>query len=147
MGFEKKINLDNFFKAGTGGGTSGRAMAFCLGRPGSNPGDGIKFFFSLELLSIYSHSKHRQFFPLKFVWGMLGIEPLCCADPKTDELSLTYQRSAGPPLTKTSLCHFLIASYQQVAICANVESHPLSYVPLSRVWTLGDSSEQDQILS
>ena len=107
----------------------------------------LSFFFSLELLSNYSHSKHRQFFPLKFVWGMLGIEPLCCADPKTEELSLTYQRSAGPPLTKTSLCHFLFASYQQVAICANAESHPLSYVPLSRVWTLGDSSEQDQILS
>ena len=39
---------------GSGGGTSGRAMAFCLGRPGSNPG--LDFgFFSSELLSIYSH--------------------------------------------------------------------------------------------
>ena len=29
---------------GSGGGTSGRAMAFCLGRPGSNPGSDFGFF-------------------------------------------------------------------------------------------------------
>ena len=39
---------------GSGGGTSGRAVAFCLGRLGSNPGK-IKAFFSSELPSIYSY--------------------------------------------------------------------------------------------
>ena len=29
---------------GSGGGTSGRAMAFCLGRPGLNPGLDFGFF-------------------------------------------------------------------------------------------------------
>ena len=29
---------------GSGGGTSGRAMAFCLGRLGSNPGSDFGFF-------------------------------------------------------------------------------------------------------
>ena len=29
---------------GRGGGTSGRAMAFCLGRPGLNPGTDFGFF-------------------------------------------------------------------------------------------------------
>ena len=28
---------------GSGGGTSGGAMAFCLGRPGSNPGTDLGF--------------------------------------------------------------------------------------------------------
>ena len=39
------INLDS------GGGTSGRAIAFCLGNPGLDPGMDL-FFFSSELLSI-----------------------------------------------------------------------------------------------
>ena len=30
--------------AGSGGGTSGRAVAFCLGRPGSNPRSDFGFF-------------------------------------------------------------------------------------------------------
>ena len=38
--------------AGSGGGASGRATAFCLSEPGSNPGTDLAF---LELLSIYSH--------------------------------------------------------------------------------------------
>ena len=29
---------------GSGGGTSGRVMTFCLGRPGSNPGSDFGFF-------------------------------------------------------------------------------------------------------
>ena len=32
------------FEGGSGGGTSGRAMAFCLGRQGSNPGMDLGFF-------------------------------------------------------------------------------------------------------
>ena len=40
--------------AGSGGGKSGRAMAFCLGRPGLNPGSDFGFFSS-ALLSIDSH--------------------------------------------------------------------------------------------
>ena len=40
---------------GSGGDTSGRAMPFCLSRPGSNPlNDGFSFFCS-ELMSIYSY--------------------------------------------------------------------------------------------
>ena len=41
-------------KKGSGGGTSGRAIAFCLGRPGLNPVRELEFFNS-ELLSIFSH--------------------------------------------------------------------------------------------
>ena len=37
-------NLKPFEAKGSGGGTSGRAMAFSLGRPGSNPGTDIGFF-------------------------------------------------------------------------------------------------------
>ena len=40
------------FKAGSVGGTSGRAMAFCLGRPGSNPGTDSRF-------SVYSNQSFR----------------------------------------------------------------------------------------
>ena len=32
------------FTQGSGGGTSGRAMAFCLGKLGSNPGSDLGFF-------------------------------------------------------------------------------------------------------
>ena len=32
------------YQKGSGGGTSGRAMAFCLGRPGLNPGLDFGFF-------------------------------------------------------------------------------------------------------
>ena len=39
-----------YFRSGGGGGTSGRAKAFCLGRPVFNPG---MDFISSELLSIY----------------------------------------------------------------------------------------------
>ena len=37
---------------GRGGGASGRAVAFCLSKPGLNPGTDLAFFGS-ELLQIY----------------------------------------------------------------------------------------------
>ena len=37
-----KFNISGL--GGSGGGTSGRAMAFCLGRPGSYPGSDFGFF-------------------------------------------------------------------------------------------------------
>ena len=39
-----KVRLMSHPSTGNGGGTSGRAMAFCLGRPGSNPGSDFGFF-------------------------------------------------------------------------------------------------------
>ena len=39
----------------SGGGTSGRAVAFCLGRPGSNPGTDFGFFqfrIAVNLISL-----------------------------------------------------------------------------------------------
>ena len=39
-------NVINNLELGSGGGTSGRGMAFCLGRPGSNPGTDFGFFSS-----------------------------------------------------------------------------------------------------
>ena len=38
-------------QSGSGGGTIGRAMAYCLSVVGSNP---FSYFFGLELLSVYS---------------------------------------------------------------------------------------------
>ena len=39
-----KLRVLSTTRTGSGGGTSGRAMAFCLGRPGSNPGSDFGFF-------------------------------------------------------------------------------------------------------
>ena len=39
---------------GSGGGTSGRAMAFCLGRPGSNPGLDFGFFQFKIAVNLFS---------------------------------------------------------------------------------------------
>ena len=39
---------------GSGGGTSGRAMAFCLGRPGSNPGTDFTFFQFRIAVNLFS---------------------------------------------------------------------------------------------
>ena len=39
---------------GSGGGTSGRAMAFCLGRPGSNPGSEFGFFQFRIAVNLFS---------------------------------------------------------------------------------------------
>ena len=41
---------------GSGGGTSGRAMAFCLGRPGSNPGLDFCFFQFRVAVNLFSLS-------------------------------------------------------------------------------------------
>ena len=54
-----KVRLNSHPSTGSGGGTSGRAMAFCLGRPGSNPRSDFWLFFSSEFLSTYS----------QWVWG------------------------------------------------------------------------------
>ena len=43
-----------FGRAGSGGGTSGRAMAFCLGRPGLNPGLDLGFFQFRIALNLFS---------------------------------------------------------------------------------------------
>ena len=43
------------FVLGSGGGTSGKAMPFCLGRPGSNPMMDLGFFqfrFAVSLFSL-----------------------------------------------------------------------------------------------
>ena len=39
---------------GSGGGSSGRAMAFCLGRPGLNPGTDSGFFKLIISLNLFS---------------------------------------------------------------------------------------------
>ena len=45
-------SLLSFIKVGSGGGASGRAMAFCPSEPGSNPWTNFAFFG--RMLSIYS---------------------------------------------------------------------------------------------
>ena len=43
-----------FSVLGSGGGTSGRAMSFCLGRPGSNPGMDLGFFQLRIAVNLFS---------------------------------------------------------------------------------------------
>ena len=43
-----------FSVLGSGGRTSGRAMSFCLGRPGSNPGMDLGFFQFRIAVNLFS---------------------------------------------------------------------------------------------
>ena len=47
------------YDVGSGGGTSGRVMAFCLGRLDSNPGMGLGFFQFRIAVNLFSLSVRR----------------------------------------------------------------------------------------
>ena len=47
-------DLEREERLGSGGGTSGRAMTFCLDRPGSNPGTDLGFYSSENVVNLFS---------------------------------------------------------------------------------------------
>ena len=48
------LRIKLILSLGSGGGTSGRAVAFCLGRPGSNPGTDLGSFQVRIAVNLFS---------------------------------------------------------------------------------------------